>query len=192
MTSSVQPARQPATTPAKQTAAPSPPTPVRAAPVSSAGVTGLLVAAPASPILPEDFLIGPLACLRELEGDERAAISAAQSLLASFARGSVERSLLAPGSRDALAGSLAWAIERGTVPVSWRIGRPRRAGGELAANLRLLGAADASAEGELFLAREGGAWAVTDFQLNAADLAVARAAREHRFVPSPYRWLLGE
>ena len=171
-------------------AAPVPATAPAPAVLADTGLTGLLCQGGQDGNLPEDFEIGPLGAARLLGTDERAAYLAAVSLLDAFARGQVDRTGLAAGSREALAGMLAFAIERGSAPAAWRLGPPRAAGSELVANLRLLGA-DGSAEGELYARHEGGEFRVSDLQVDPARMRVKRDRSGRRFFPSPYRWLLG-
>ncbi len=57
--------------------------------------------------------------------------------------------------------------------------------------IRLIGT-PGTAEGDLYLAKDGGSWLVSDLQVNMAQLAAPRVERGGRFFPSPYRWLLGE
>jgi hypothetical protein len=141
-------------------------------------------------MLPEDFEIGPLGAARLLGSDERAAYDAAASLIEAFARGRVDPARLAAESRDALAGMISFALERGDRPVAWRLGPPRASGQELVANLRLLGT-DGSAEGEVYARREGGDLRVSDLQIDPARMRVRRDRSGRTFFPSPYRWLLG-
>jgi hypothetical protein len=160
------------------------------APTVETGVFGLLSQGAQDGTLPEDFEIGPLGAARLLGDDERAAYKAAASLLDAFARGRVERTGLAADSRDALAGTIAYALERGDLPVAWRLGPPRATSSELVANLRLFGT-DGSAEGELYARREGGDFRVSDLQIDPARMRVRRERSGRTFFPSPYRWLLG-
>ncbi len=115
---------------------------------------------------------------------------AAAVLLDAWVARRVERSSLAAGAREALAGTIGYALEQGDVPLSWRLGPPRPQGGELVANLRLL-AAGGSAEGEVYAAREGDSVLVSDLQVDPARLRVPRERPARTFFPSPYRWLLG-
>jgi hypothetical protein len=162
---------------------------VPASPVDT-GVFGLLCQGAQDGTLPEDFEIGPLGAARLLADDELAAYDAAALLLDAFVRGRVDRTGLVADSRDGLAGMIAFALERGDTPVSWRLGPPRAAGAELVANLRLLGT-DGSAEGELYVRREGGNLRVSDLQIDPARMRVRRERSGRTFFPSPYRWLLG-
>jgi hypothetical protein len=159
-------------------------------PTVDTGVIGLLSQGAQDGTLPEDFEIGPLGAARLLRDDERAAFNAARSLLDAFARGRVDRTVLAADSRDALAGTIAFALERADPPVSWRLGPPRANGSELVANLRLLGK-DGSAEGELYARREGEEFRISDLQIDPARMQVRRERSGRTFFPSPYRWLLG-
>lgn len=175
------------------TRSPSPPAPAPASPPASGadfGLLALLAQGAQDGNLPEDFEIGPLAAKRLLADDARAAHEAAAALLDAWVARRVERSSLAAGAREALAGTIGYALERGDVPLSWRLGPPRPQGGELVANLRLL-AAGGSAEGEVYAGREGASVLVTDLQIDPARLRLPREAPLRTFFPSPYRWLLG-
>jgi hypothetical protein len=154
------------------------------------GLFGLLGQGPQDGTLPEDFEIGPLGAARVLCNDERAAYQAAASLLDAFTRGRADRAWLAAGSREALAGTISFALEQGDRPVAWRLGPPRASGDELVANMRLLGT-EGSAEGELYARREGGEFRVSDLQIDPARMRVRRERPDRTFFPSPYRWLLG-
>jgi hypothetical protein len=154
------------------------------------GLFGLLGQGGQDGTLPEDFEIGPLGAARLLKDDEGAAFAAAAAMLAAFARGRVDRAAIAAGSRDALAATIAFALERGDLPVAWRLGPPRANGAELVANVRLLGT-DGSAEGEIYARREGGNLLVSDLQIDPARMRVRRERPDRTFFPSPYRWLLG-
>jgi hypothetical protein len=178
--------RKPASLPAATAPAPS----AAPAPALDTGVLGLLCQGAQDGTLPEDFEIGPLGAARLLEEDGRAAYTIAASLLDAFCRGRVDRTRLAADSRDALAGTIAYALEQDDLPVSWRLGPPRATGSELVANLRLLGT-DGSAEGELYSRREGGDFLVSDLQIDPVRMRVRRERSGRRFFPSPYRWLLG-
>jgi len=192
-------AEKPATGLATDTAARQPvpkatqaPPGVSAAPASApdAGLLGLLSLGAQDGILPEDFQIGPLGAARLLGDEERTAYRTAVTLLDAFARGRIERAAISAGSREALAGTLAFALEQGNRPTAWRLGPPRALDADLVANLRLLGE-DGSAEGELYARREGGEVLVSDLQIDPARMRVPRARPDRTFFPSPYRWLLG-
>jgi hypothetical protein len=173
-----------------ETAPPSPassPAPVISA---DAGLFGLLCQGAQDGNLPEDFEIGPLGAARLLADDERLAFTAAATMLDAFSRGKVDRAAIAAGSRDALAGTIAFALERGDLPVAWRLGPPRADGSELVANVRLLGAVG-SAEGEIYARRESGGLLVSDLQVDPARMRIRRVKPDRTFFPSPYRWLLG-
>ncbi|OHD73222.1 MAG: hypothetical protein A2177_02965 [Spirochaetes bacterium RBG_13_68_11] len=167
-----------------------PAVPPAPAPTVDTGVFGLLCQGAQDGTLPEDFEIGPLGAARLLGDDERAAYNAAASLLDAFARGRVNRTGLTADSRDALAGTIGYALERNDLPVAWRLGPPRATGSEQVANLRLFGT-DGSAEGELYARREGGDFRVSDLQIDPARMRVRRERSGRTFFPSPYRWLLG-
>ncbi len=181
----------PAAAPRSDETAPSTPASSPAPAVrADAGLFGLLCQGAQDGDLPEDFEIGPLGAARLLADDERLAYEAAATMLDAFSRGQVDRAVIAAGSRDALAGTIAFALERGDLPVAWRLGPPRADGSELVANVRLLGA-DGSAEGEIYARRESGSLLVSDLQVDPARMRVRRVKPDRTFFPSPYRWLLG-
>ena len=169
---------------------PVPPSPAGSSARPDTGLFTLLAQGAQDGLLPEDFEIGPLASSRLLQGDGREAFAVAASLAVAFARGAVDRSLLAADSREALAGMLGYAIEQGELPASFRLGPPRAAGQEQVANLRLLGA-EGSTEGEIYARLEGRAWLVSDLQVDPARMLVRKDRSGRTFFPSPYRWLLG-
>jgi hypothetical protein len=169
------------------------PAPARPQPgIAGAGTGSLLVLGPAGLVMPEDFSIGPLADMRGGTDDEKAALASAAAFLASVAAGRPDGKLLAPESEKAVLDLLAPVPEGGAVPTRFRLGQAvSLPDGEISANVRLL-RGQGSAEGELYLRREGSQWLVVDVQVNPAALAVARQRPKQRFFPSPYRWLLGQ
>ncbi len=142
--------------------------------------------------MPEDFKIGPLGNGATENAESDAAFAAASGFLAGFVSGTVERQWIAPDAQDTLSDTLAYALEKGYTPSSFRLGVPKDvAGGQIAANVRFFGG-EGTSEGEIYMARAGTQWLVADVQVNLADLAVARAAVKEKFFPSEYRWLLEE
>jgi hypothetical protein len=167
-------------------------TPARPLPAASAsGTAALLLLGSATRILPEDFLIGPLADTNGGTDDEKAALAAAAALLGSVAAGAPDGSQVTADSREAVLDLLGTAARAGGSPLAFRLGGAVvLPSGEISANVRLL-RGQGSAEGELYLRREGSRWLVSDVQVNPAALAAARSRPAGRFFPSPYRWLLG-
>jgi hypothetical protein len=142
-------------------------------------------------LLPEDFRIGPLESASDAEGDDRAALAAAEAFLDALTKGKTARKLLSSGAAE-IGDSVAFHLERGEVPTSYRLGRPKTPGaGESAANVRLLGGGG-TAEGEIYMMPENRQWLVSDLQVSLADLRVKREKPKDKFFPSSYRWLLGE
>lgn len=95
------PPRQPG-----QNAAPPPPQPKPAAPLS-ASLRAFGLRAPSVPRIAEDYSLGPLQSYRPAEGDESAVFSLAKAFLDKLGGGKIDKSLLLPGARDALAVILA-------------------------------------------------------------------------------------
>lgn len=140
--------------------------------------------------MPEDFSIGPLADPRAGTDDEKAALAAAAALLASVAAGTPDGSRLTEDSREAVLDLLGPASRVNAGPLAFRLGSATTLPtGEISINLRLL-RGEGSAEGEIYVRRDGSRWLVSDVQVNPAALAAARSRPAARFFPSPYRWLL--
>ncbi len=191
---------------------PDAPAPAASVPIQAdSGANSLLALDRGRLIPPEDFEIGPLALETNripgpaaapggatsapgtavLGADEKAALLTAGSFLSALSRGKAPRGRIVSGTAVSLSESLTYYLERGDVPSSFRLGMPkRRDDGEIAVNVRLF-KADGSAEGEIYLVRENRQWLVSDFQV---DLSRLREKREKRgdFMPSSYRWLLGD
>ena len=142
--------------------------------------------------LPEDFKVGPLGDERGGSVDEQAAMGAADTFLSRLVKGSVEKSLIAPGSQSSLSDSLAYGLEQGSAPRSFRRGIAKtRDDGEITATVRLFGP-EGTAEGEIYMAKPKAQWLVADLQLSLAQMAVKLEKPNEKFFPSAYRWLLEE
>jgi hypothetical protein len=142
--------------------------------------------------LPEDFKIGPLGDNRTEDQDENGAVSAAEAFLTGLVAGKPDGALLAADSEKTVLDTLTYGLKQGYTPSSFRLGTPKvQDDGEIAANVRLF-SADGSAEGEIYMARAGKKWLVSDLQLSLAQLAVKREKSKEKYFPSAYRWLLEE
>ena len=143
-------------------------------------------------MLPEDFKIGPLGDDHGSEKDQDQAMEAAARFLSELVAGKVDKDLMAAESRDAMAGTLSFGLEKGNTPISWRVGRPRtRDDGDVTAPVRLFGRSGSS-EGEIYVSRSGSKWLVADLQLSLAELSVKSEKPKEKFFPLEYRWLLEE
>jgi hypothetical protein len=161
-----------------------------AAPRPLASVSTLMALDRDKHALPEDFKIGPLGDSREEKADEAGAMAAAEAFLAHLVAGRIDRTLLTPDSEKAVSDTLAYGLQQGFTPASYRLGLPKKHdNGEVAANVRLFGA-DGTSEGEIYMAMAGTQWLVSDLQLSLAALAVTREKSKEKFFPSAYRWLL--
>ena len=162
------------------------------APRQNTDVTSLLTLGRDSRILPEDFKIGAFGDARAGDPDDRQAMAVAGSFLGRLVSGKVEVALLDPSSESRVSDMLDFGIQRGDVPLSYRLGAPKKhEGGEITASIRLFGTAGTS-EGEISLARVGGHWLVTDLQISMDDLQAKQEKPTERFFPSSYRWMLEE
>jgi hypothetical protein len=169
-----------------------PTAPAPAAARQTSDVTSLLPLGRDSRTLPEDFKIGALADSQVGDADERGAMIAASSFLGRLVAGKVDAALLAPSTEGRISDMLDFGIQRGDIPSTFRLGPPKKHdSGEISASVRLLGDVGTS-EGEISLARKGGHWLVSDFQISLDDLQVKREKPNERFFPSSYRWMLQE
>jgi hypothetical protein len=158
---------------------------------SGAGLQILLTLGRDASTLPEDFKIGPLSGAKDLSGDEATAGSAAGSFLAGLVKGKVLPELLSSTSTSAL-NSIKHHLAEGSVPSSYRLGRPKKLpNGEIAFNVRLF-KGEGSAEGELYLSKDERRWVVSDLQLSLPQLNEKREKGDEKFFPNSYQWLLGE
>jgi hypothetical protein len=155
-------------------------------------VTTLMALGRQTRALPEDFKIGPLGDDRTENQDENDAASTAETFLSGLVAGKPDRALLAAESEKTVLDTLTDGLKQGYAPRSFRLGTPKmQDDGEIAANVRLFGA-EGSAEGEIYMARAGKKWLVSDLQLSLAQLAVKREKSKEKYFPSAYRWLLEE
>lgn len=142
--------------------------------------------------LPEDFKIGVLGDDRTENQEENGAISTADAFLAGLVAGKPDRALLTAESEKTVLDTLTYGLKQGYTPSSFRLGTPKvQDDGGIAANVRLFGA-EGSAEGEIYMARAGKKWLVSDLQLSLAQLAVKHEKSKEKYFPSAYRWLLEE
>ena len=162
----------------------------RTRPLSSAAT--LMALGRQTRTLPEDFKIGPLGDNRTEDQDANDAVSAAEAFLTGVVAGKPDGTLLTAESEKTVLDTLAYGLKQGYTASSFRLGTPKvQDDGEIAANVRLFGA-DGTAEGEIYLARTGKKWLVSDLQLSLAQLAVKHEKAKEKYFPSAYRWLLEE
>jgi hypothetical protein len=151
----VQPAPAPAGKPA--------PVPVRilAAPMA-ASMRALGLRAASAPRIARDFSLGPLQSWRPAAGDEKAVFAAATSFLDGLAAGKLDKALLLPSARDALAVLLAppAPVREGSGKASaYRLGAILIQDDQGSLRVRLPSlAGDAREEGLLSLRKVGESW----------------------------------
>jgi hypothetical protein len=158
-----------------------------------------LLALESVPVLPEDFEIGPLAELVSVDRSTLEMISVATRFLNGLVEGSVAEESLHAEIRRELATSIRYYLERGLIPLTYRIGAiTTESYGEEEAtspldqrtawmNLRLFGSPGVSS-GELYLERSGGRWYVSDLQLDFEQLGLEYTREQDRYYPSTYGW----
>ncbi len=167
--------------------------PPPAAAKKDTGVSSLLtLGARDQRTLPEDFKIGQIADVLAGDADTQQALKAANAFLARLAAGKVDPGVLAPEAQSRISDMIAFAVEHGSVPRTWRLGSLRkRETGEMTAAVRLFGTVGTS-EGELTLEHSARQWLISDFQISLGALQVKPEKPKDRFFPSSYRWMLEE
>jgi hypothetical protein len=151
------------------------------------------------PVLPEDFKIGPLAELVELDRNSREMVSAASRFLDALREGTVPVDLLLAGVREELSRSIDYYLEQDLSPLNYRLGAittdPASKADQSSPalqqtawmNVRLFGSPGV-AEGEMYLQRSGGRWYVSDLQINFEELGQSYAPEQEKYYPSTYGW----
>jgi hypothetical protein len=159
-----------------------------------------MLAQPAAPLLPEDFVIGPLADSLGGSRAERLARSTATRFLSGLASGKAPAAEILPERREELARSLQYYLDQGLLPAGYRLGPfLELEDGSLRCRVRLFGGGNAgsapgsssgsagSTSGELYLSKQGESWYVSDAQVGLLSLGAAPPPRREKFVPSEVR-----
>jgi hypothetical protein len=151
------------------------------------------------PVLPEDFKIGLLAELVNVDRDTQEIVSAASRFLDALREGTVPVDILQADVREELSSSIGYYLEQGLIPINYRIGAittdpvPKAEQSSPALrqaawmNVRLFGSPGV-AEGELYLQRSGGRWYISDLQINFEELGQSYAPEREKYYPSTYGW----
>jgi len=158
------------------------------------GLLALYSLDPKKAALPEDFRIGPLsgASAAGLSAEDAETLRRAAAFLADLTKSRIAEELLLPDRKEALSRFIADAIDRGFLPLSFRLGPVNRTEDSgLRVNVRLFGSVG-TASGELFFLESERQWMISDIQIRFESLAQQQAPGEEKFFPSSYRWLLDE
>ena len=147
-----------------------------------------LRAATTVPLMPEDFVIGPLQDSVRASADARGVTSIVLRFLRALATGDVDAALLDPAVRDDVLRSLAPELEAEALPTAVRLGAVNAVENAARVNVRLFGSGRVA--GEIYLIRRAGGWWITDVQVDLAALRTPYQGRGKPFFPSSYRWLL--
>lgn len=139
-------------------------------------------------LMPEDFAIGILQDTVVASVELRSAAEAIITFLRGLAAGEVTASIVDPNVLDDLRRSLEPELRQGLVPSTARIGAVEESGDLAWAKVRLFG--PGRVEGEVYLARHTGGWAVADVQLDLRALSAPYEPSGEPFFPASYRWLL--
>lgn len=127
-------------------------------------------------LIQSDPVIGAL--LDRYSGDtgRREIYRTVSKFLESLAKGRIEDDAVAPDARREFSRSLAYALEEGVHPDSFRIGEVHFSGDKDAyLKVRLL-TDSSSSDGEIYLEKaEGGPWLIADHQLDLSSLSVRAA-----------------
>jgi hypothetical protein len=152
------------------------------------------------PILPEDFKIGPLADLVGVDRNSLEMISVTTRFLNALEEGTVAEQSLQEEVREELTTSIRYYLERGLIPVNYRIGvittQSYSEGEQNPAmlqhrsawmNIRLFGSPGVS-EGELYLERSGGRWYISDLQIDFERMGQEYVREQEQYYPTTYGW----
>ena len=153
-----------------------------------------------SPILPEDFKIGPLADLIGVDRNTLEMISISTRFLNALQDGTIDRQSLHKAVREELTTSIRYYLDRDRIPVNYRIGvitmesssedeqEPSALQRRSAwMNVRLFGSPGVS-EGELYLERSGGRWYVSDLQIDFEEMGQEYVREQEQYYPTIYGW----
>jgi hypothetical protein len=159
----------------------------------------LLLTLDSPPVLPEDFQIGPLADLVGIDRSTQEMVSVTTRFLDALEQGTVRNESLQGNVREELANSILYYLERGLVPVNYRIGAitqetpadeqnpaasiPRNAW----MNIRLFGSPGVG-EGELYLEKSAGRWYVSDLQIDFESMSREYQREQEKYYPTTYGW----
>jgi hypothetical protein len=170
------------------------PLPAAAGPAPAGGMAAALLPLGGPALLPEDFRIGPLEDRLTAGGAEQKILKAAAGFLDALVSGTFAEAIVLPEKRPDLRRSLAYYIEEGLVPATYRLGAIYLEQGpstpeSASLNLRLYGSPGV-AEGEMYLSLREGTWYVTDIQAGFPFLGEPYARETEKFVPSVYGWRL--
>jgi hypothetical protein len=168
-----------------------------------------MLAQPAAALLPEDFVIGPLADQLNGSRAERLARATAARFMAGLAAGKAPGAEILPEQREELARSLQYYLDRKLLPARYRLGPfVELEDGSLRCRVRLFaggvagsapggrpdnslgnspGSAPGSASGELYFSKAEDSWYVADAQVGLLSLGAAPPPRRQKFVPSEVR-----
>jgi len=160
-----------------------------AAEINLKGKDALLYRRQGSRIIPEDFKIGPLQDSLD-PGKKKDLALIMEQFLKSLTQGEIEEDLLIPSDRTELSRFLAYHIDRGLIPRSYRFGSINLDDPALArANVRLFSETGVS-EGEIYLTKEGSLWYITDLQIAFEQLNIAYQQSDRKFIPYSYGWTI--
>ena len=139
------------------------------------------------PVWPEDFKIGKLQGPPDMSIDESAVLSRVRMFFDGLINGTVLSEQILPDGREVTAHTVETALAAGNIPVEVRIGTVYIEEETGWANIRLF-SNTGTAEGEVFLEKQGETWYIADMHIDLYDLS-REYIPEGKFEPSMYRWL---
>ena len=132
-------------------------------------------------------MIGPLADDLDAAAGERAALDAAERLLAAVRSGDLHDVPLSATGRVHVEGTLGYHLRRGVTLDGFRLGRVERTGDTAFLRVRLSGPLG-SVPAELYLVLDSDRWLVDDLQADWAALQRAQPAPDPIPLPRPPGW----
>ncbi len=157
---------------------------------SLAGDAALLALSAPAPVLPTDFVIGPL----EPEGRPQAESSRVAAVISAFfaalAKGKVEVGVISQDQREILLHVLDGPIADKDIPRSVRIGAITIDGGEAHARIRMMSGVGRT-DGAVYLDLVKKSWQISDIQADFGALS-REYKRTSLYEPSTWQWMLND
>ncbi len=139
--------------------------------------------------VPDDFKIGPLADYYKNKGEESLILARVNHFCLSLVENELKDELFDDQNRSLLKDSLQYYLKRNIRPTEYRIGLIQIDDDDSShVPVRLLSRRGIS-EGDIYLAKRGGQWLITDVQVDLQRLEESYVRSDEEFVPTSYNLL---
>jgi hypothetical protein len=166
------------------------------APTSSPGPSrqltnelGLFAYFPQQRLMPDDFRIGPLQDGVSGARDNLRARETIRAFFDGIAQKKVDDTLVLPADLAEIKAVVSYPLAQGYVPQRWRVGKLAfENDGALRATIRLF-KDEGATTGEIYLAKDGDQWRVSDLQAGFTLLGKKYEKPKEPFMPGSYQFL---